>query len=198
MQTDKIWDKFHTYLSSDTSPNNKFRSLILSISQITGDESLSKLSEINIETENQEMADRITEFVADSPIPNTIKAFWIGIFQYENEKNEIVYGTHIVGCNTYASDDVEWACDPAYIPYERYFTIEVVNDFFQQIPPTTEEDVFEVLDWIIPIAISSFNYKYVIESLVEKNIFLPFQEEIHFSCGYDSGDYIELLTLKKN
>lgn len=52
----------------------------------------------------------------DSPAPEGIKAFYIGIFESEDS----TYMLHLAGSRHYDKDDEDWACDEDFVPEQQY------------------------------------------------------------------------------
>lgn len=51
----------------------------------------------------------------DNPVPEGIKAIYIGIFESENG-----YMLHLAGSRHYDENDEDWACDEDFVPEQQY------------------------------------------------------------------------------
>ncbi|MCB0698022.1 MAG: hypothetical protein KDC07_11690 [Chitinophagaceae bacterium] len=183
---DASWERLETLLKSKKKNKEKWSDLV--------DYHFSKedaiglsLKDINIEKDVEELRDWITKLFRTEPIPPNTDAIWIGVFKATYENREI-YASYCIGSTQYTESNIEWATEPTYMPENRYFVIDGVNELLSII--NDSDDRFAFLDWILPLGYYCFILSDIVVQCTLYNDLLP--DGIHIVCGYDEGDYIEL------
>jgi hypothetical protein len=148
---------------------------------------------LEIEAEQEEIVSWLKQLVNLNPIPDSIIAFWIGILKFADTDKEIPT-IYFSGADTYDKDDIDWACDPAYFPENRYAQLGVL----QQIDDIarTDEENYEFFDWILPLAYCAFTFDEIFRTKIDRQTFLKNKSEIFVAVGHDSGDYVDLTHIK--
>ena len=151
------------------------------------------LRKLDIGEEQTEIVNWLQQLIADDPIPETVVAIWIGIFKLADDDRETP-AIYFVGADTYDKDDIDWACDPAYLPEGRY----VQPGILQQIDDIAkaDEENYEFLDWILPVAYCTFTFDEIIRTKINKKLFLKHKDKLYAAVGHDSGDYMDLSNIE--
>lgn len=152
----------------------------------------SELKQLDLESDQTEIVAWLEQLFSASPMPESVGAIWIGILKYEEDDKEI-QAIHLIGADDYEKDDNEWACDPTYLPENRYFVPKVL----QQIDEIsqTDEDNYSFLDWILPLAYCTFMFDEIIRTKLNKTLFSTNKHQINVVTGHDSGDFIEISSV---
>lgn len=192
-QHEQSWDGLTTILALKTNAKDAWNKFIDFHEQVAPKTYWTSLRQLDIEAEQAEIVSWLQQLVNLSPIPDSIVAFWIGILKFADNDKEIPT-IYFSGADTYDKDDIDWACDPPYFPENRYVQPEVL----QQIDDiaTTEEENYEFLDWIFPLAYCAFTFDEIFRTKIDKQTFVKSKNEIFVAVGHDSGDYVDLTPLK--
>jgi len=113
----------------------------------------------------------------------------------DEDTEQEFYATYITGCDTYDSEDIEWATEPVYVPEERYFISEVYNNIEKLIPAKDEDHSF--LDWLLPLAYYTLQLNDITRNNLNTGYLLKHQAKLFVACGHDGGDYINLQPIQK-
>jgi len=155
----------------------------------------SNLKDIDIETEQVEITEWIEQLITNNPIPKETVAIWIGLLKLAD--NEIEVPTiYLVGADTYDAEDIDWACEPTYLPENRYGQPALLKEIDEIAK--SDEDNYEFLDWILPLAYSTFTIEEILRTKLNKRLFLKYHDRINVAVGHDSGDYMDLSCIDKN
>jgi hypothetical protein len=156
-----------------------------------------KLRELHSSKEQDEIAEWLNNLVGVNSIPETVQALWVGIAMLWDEENEKeFYAYYIQGADNFEENEIEWATDPIYDPEGKYFVPEVLNQLRAAIKKESED--FEFLDWILPIAYSSFLFDEIIREKLSKEPFLKHRNKLFVSIGFEGGDFKELTPIEKD
>lgn len=192
---DKSWDAFETIFKNRLSLQDSWKQLIDFHEKIKAKKYWTELLSQNYTQEQKEVREWLNELAAKNPIPSSVKALWIGVAQlYDEKENKEFYAYYLQGADNYDEDDIEWATEPTYEPEEKYFVPDILNNINGIIKKDKKD--FSFLDWILPIAYSSFLFDSVIRNELNKSKFLTYQSQLHVSLGYDGGDFKELTPIK--
>ena len=151
------------------------------------------LQKLDIEEEQTEIVNWLQQLIAGDPIPEDVIAIWIGILKLVDGDKEIPT-IYLAGTDTYDKDDIDWACDPTYLPKNRY----VQPGILQQIDDIAraDEENYELLDWILPVAYCTFTFDEIIRARISKKLFLKHKDTLYVAVGHDSGDYMDLSNIE--
>jgi hypothetical protein len=193
-QHDQSWDSFTTILASKMTAKNAWNKFIDDHEKAVSKSYWAQLRQIDIEAEQTDILNWLQQIVTDNPIPKTIVAFWIGIVKFAGGDKEIST-IYFAGADTYDKDDIDWACDPTYLPENRYAQpslLQEIDDIAR-----SDEDNYEFLDWILPVAYCAFTFDEIIRTKLDKNLFLKTKDKYFVAVGHDSGDYIDVTPIKR-
>ncbi len=153
------------------------------------------LKNLDIETEQIEIKEWVEQLIENNPLPKATVALWIGLLKLEDNEMEVPT-IYIVGADIYDAEDIEWACAPTYLPENRYGQPALLKELDEIAK--TDEDNYEFLDWILPLAYLTFTIDEIIRTKIDKTLFLKYHSRIHLAVGHDSGDYMDLSSIDKN
>ena len=192
-QHDKSWEILTTILASKLTAKDAWDKFIDDHENIAAKPYWTQLKQIDIGTEQIDIVNWLQQIVTDNPIPKNIVAFWLGILKFADNGKEIptIYFT---GADNYDKGDIEWACDLAYLPENRYTQLGVLQEI-EEITRTDEEN-YEFFDWILPLAYCAFTFDEIIRSKIDKKLFIRIKNEVFVAVGHDSGDYVDLTSIK--
>jgi hypothetical protein len=192
---DKSWEIFEMILEKRLSLQDSWKQLINFHEKIKAKKYWTELLSYNFMQEQQEVTEWLNELAVKDPIPSSVNALWIGIAHlYDDKENKEFYAYYIQGADNYDEDDIEWATEPTYDPDEKYFVPDILNSINALIKKDKKD--FSFLDWILPIAYSSFLFDNILRNELNKSKFLTSQTQLHVSLGYDGGDFKELTPIK--
>jgi hypothetical protein len=159
-----------------------------------------KLLDFDFEVEQQEISQWLEQVVQDEPLPAEVQALWFGLAKFSdgNSKEEF-YATYLVGSEKYDKEDIEWATEPVYSPEERYFVSDIYNEIDKVVTATkgAKGDVYSFLDWLLPVAYYSLNLNDIFQNHINNSNFLKHRGQLHIACGHDSGDYLNIGSIKR-
>jgi hypothetical protein len=147
------------------------------------------LAKLHVKEEQQSFLEWLENMLSEESPSQDVIAFWVGITLFEHEGKEIptIYFT---GSNTYSVSDIEWACDPVYLPQNRYVQPPLLLQIKEIV--SLDKENYTFLDWILPLAYLSFTFN---DLFCIKPKLLPVpnnQSIVHFIIGYDDGDFVVL------
>jgi hypothetical protein len=192
-QHDKSWDCLESIFKSKLSAKEAWDNFIDFHEQMNPKSYLADLRNLDIEDEQNDINNWIQQLLTDSPLPESVQAIWIGILRLEDKGNEIP-AIYLVGADTYDKDDIDWACEPTYLPKNRYVLPGILKEIDDIIK--TDKDNFGFLDWILPLAYCSFTFDEIIRTRINKKLFLSKRDKIYVATGHDSGDYQTLSNIE--
>jgi len=192
-QHDESWDQLARILASKVPAREAWNNLIDFHEQSFPRSYWADLRQIDLESEQEDIADWIHQIVRSEPIPKNILAFWIGILKLVDDTNKEVSTIYFAGADNYDKDDIDWACDPSYLPENRYAQPPIL----QQIDNIAQKDKenYQFLDWILPVAYCAFTFDEIVRTKLDKNLFLKHRKKIFVAVGHDSGDYIDISAI---
>ena len=127
------------------------------------------LRQLDIESEQTDIVAWLQQIITSNPIPKSIVAIWIGILKFSDDNRQIP-AIYFAGADNYDKEDIDWACDPIYLPDNRYAqpgVLQQIDDIAR-----TDEENYEFFDWILPLAYSSFTFDEIIRTKLDKKPFL--------------------------
>jgi hypothetical protein len=192
-QHDKSWDCLASIFASKLSAKDAWIRFIDFHEQTVPKSYWTFLKQLDIDGEQKEITQWLQKLVTDSPIPNNVVALWIGILKFADNEKEIP-AIYLAGANTYDKDDIDWACNPTYLPENRYAQLELL----QQIDDIAGKDEanYEFLDWILPLAYCTLMFDEIIRTKLDKKLVLKNKDNLFMAVGHDSGDYMDLTTIE--
>lgn len=190
---EESWEWFESILQSKLSAKEAWSTLIDYHEKIAPQVNWNTLKNIDVESEQIQIKDWFEQLVISNPIPEKTVALWIGLFKVEYENTEIPT-IYVVGADTFNNDDIEWACDPTYVPENRYAQPTLLKELDDAIK--TDEEHYKFLDWILPLACTAFIIDEIIHSAIRKSVFLDNRNKMFVTVGHDSGDYINVSCIE--
>ena len=194
-QHDKSWDTFEEILETKTSARQAWTKFIEFHERSHPKPYWTKLKDIEIEEEQTNIVNWLHALVTKKPIPKKIVAIWIGLLKLADKNENEIPTIYIGGADNYDNDDGDWACDLKYLPDNRYAQPGLLQEI--DLIAKTDDDSYEFLDWILPLAYCAFTFDEVIRTKLDKSLFIKHQEKIFITIGHDSGDYIALTPIAK-
>ena len=193
-QHDKSWEVLTNILNDKLSARQAWTKFIEFHQQNFSKPYWANLKEIEIEEEQRNIVDWLNAVVTESPIPKSIVAIWIGLIKVADEVETEIPTIYFGGADYYEKDDSDWACDLKYLPDNRYAQPGLLQEI-DTIAKTDEEN-YEFLDWILPIAYCAFTFDEIIRTELNKCLFLNRRCSLYVTIGYDSGDYVDLTQIR--
>jgi hypothetical protein len=193
---DKSWDTFEKILKKRLPLQDSWKQFIDFHKKIKAKKYWTKLLSHNYSQEQKEITEWLNELAEKNPIQGSVKALWIRIAQlYDKKEKKEFYAYYLQGANKYEEDDIEWVRKPIYNPDERYFVPDILNSIRDIIKKDKKD--FSFLDWILPLAYSSFLFDNILRSELDKAKFIRSKKQLFVSIGYDGGDFIGLAPIKR-
>ncbi len=193
-QHDKSWSALTEILNLKTTAKEAWLKFIEFHEEIVPKTYWSQLKIIDIESEQTNIVNWITTIMAKQPIPKKIVAIWIGLLKLAGENQSEIPTIYFGGSDHYSIGDNQWANDLKYLPANRYAQPSLLNEI--DILAKTDEENYEFLDWIFPLAYCAFTFDEIIRTKLNKKILLKHKDRMIISIGYDNGDYIDLTQVQ--
>ncbi len=192
-QHDKSWDSLTTICASKLTAKDAWNKFIDFHEQTVPKPYWAALRQLDIDKEQADIVEWLQHIVTTSPLPESVIALWVGILKFGDNDKEIP-AIYLAGADNYDKDDIDWACDPIYIPKNGYAQPQLL----QQIDDIakTDEDNYEFLDWILPLAYCALTLDEVIRSKLNKKLFLTSKDKLFVVTGHDSGDYLDISSIE--
>ncbi|WP_461640258.1 hypothetical protein [Labilibaculum euxinus] len=192
-QHDKSWDCLERIFTNKMTAKEAWNQFINFHEQMYPKSYWTDLRNLDIEDEQNDIISWIHQLVTDSPLPENVQAIWIGILRLEDNGNEIP-AIYMVGADTYNKNDIDWACEPSYMPENRYVLSGILKEIDDIIK--TDDDNYEFLDWILPLTYCALTFDEIIRTRLDKKLFLSKKDKIFVATGHDSGDYLDLSNIE--
>ena len=194
-QHDKSWDTFVEIINAKTTARQAWTKFIEFHEQNYPKPYWTKLKDVEIEEEQTNIADWLTSVVTKKPIPKKIIAIWIGLLKLTDKNEDEIPTIYFGGAENYNKDDGDWACDLIYLPDKRYVQPGLLQEI--NLIAKADEDNYEFLDWILPLAYCAFTFDEVIRTKLEKKLFIKHHDKMFIAIGHDGGDFIALTPIAK-
>jgi hypothetical protein len=194
-QHDKSWETFTTILNSRVTAREAWTKFIEFHEQNFPKTYWTRLKEIEIEEEQTNIVNWLTTVVTKKPIPKNIVAIWIGLLKLAGNDNSEIPTIYFGGADNYDKDDGDWACDLKYLPDNRYAQPGLLQEI--DLVAKTDNDNYEFLDWILPLAYCAFIFDEVVGTKLCKDLFLKHKDKLFITVGHDSGDFIDLTPIAR-
>ncbi len=190
---DKSWDNLESVLALKLTVKEAWKKII-DFHELTQPKPYwSSLIQLDLEGEQLELKNWIENLIESSPLPNNVCALWVGILKFDND-GEVLPAIYLVGCNTFQEDEIDWAVDPIYVPEDKYACPAVLLKIDQII--RNDEDNYEFLDWILPLAYCSLTLDEIVRVQLDKKLLLNGQAKLNFATGHDDGDFFVLSNIE--
>ncbi len=190
---DKSWDCLTKLFNAKSPVNEAWKKLIEFHEKNAPKTYWTKLKSLDLAAEKEVLKGWMEDVVKRSPIPATVSALWVGMFKHTKDDKEM-YVIYLSGADTYTKDDIDWAADLTYLPEDRYAVPGILNEINSLIEKDKTD--YHFLDWILPVAYSAFILDELMRSSLDKTLFLKHKPELFFATGHDSGDYLDLTSIK--
>jgi len=197
---DSSWEQLTKLFNSHLPVNEAWTKLIEFHEKLAPKTYWDKLKSLDLASEKEVLKDWLQDLASKSPIPETVSALWVGLFKHTQdglpagEAGKEMYVIYLAGADNYSKDDIIWTSTPTYLPENRYAVPGILNEINDLIEKDKTDYYF--LDWILPVAYSAFILDEVIRTSLDKKLFLKHKAELHFTTGHDSGDYLDLTSIK--
>lgn len=192
-QHDKSWENLQTVFNSKLTIKDAWNKVIDFHEQTISKPYWTALRQLDLENEQIEIKNWLEKLVTTSPLPESVVALWIGILKFADNDKEIP-AIYLVGADTYQKDDIDWACDPTYMPDNRYVHPGVLIQIDDIIK--TDEDNYEFFDWLLPLAYCALTFDEIYRTKLNKKLFLTSKDKLFAATGHDSGDYLDLSIIE--
>jgi hypothetical protein len=192
-QHDKSWDSLTTIFASKLTAKDAWNKFIDFHEQTTPKPYWTALRQLDIDKEQADIVEWLQHLVTTSPLPDSVVALWVGILKFADNDKEIP-AIYLAGADNYDKDDIDWACDPIYFPENRYAQpplLQQIDDIAK-----TDEDNYEFLDWILPLAYCALTLDEIIRTKLNKKLFLTSKDKLFVATGHDSGDYLDISSIE--
>jgi hypothetical protein len=190
---DSSWEQLTKLFNSHLPINEAWTKLIEFHEKLAPKTYWDKLKSLDLAAEKEVLKDWLQDLATKSPIPETVSALWVGMFKHQQDGKEM-YVIYLAGADNYSKDDIIWTSTPSYLPENRYAVPGILNEINELIEKDKTDYYF--LDWILPVAYTAFILDEVIRTSLDKKLFLKHKAELHFTTGHDSGDYLDLTSIK--
>jgi|ERR1043165_555930 hypothetical protein len=151
------------------------------------------LRQLDVETEQVELKEWLEHVVSTSPIPESVAALWIGIIRLASDEGQEIPAIYITGADTYDKEDIDWTCEPVYVPKDSYTAPSILKEIDDLIK--TDSESFPFLDWILPLAYCALTLDEIIRTKLDRKLFLNGRKQLFVTTGHDDGDYLNLSTI---
>lgn len=192
-QHDKSWESLLKIFNSKKSIKEAWNELIDFHEQISAGSCWTSLRQLDVQKEQLAIQEWLEQTITNAPIPENIVALWIGIIKMPHETGQEIPVVYVAGADTYNEDDIDWACDPIYLPHNRYACFEVLMQLDQIIK--RDEENYAFLDWIFPLAYCVFTLDEIIRTKLNRELFLKNKQNLFVATGYNSGDYLNISSI---
>jgi hypothetical protein len=187
---DKSWDSLTTVLEFKMTAKDAWMKFLELHEEMVQKSYWTDLKQIDVEAEQVHIVSWVTGMVTKEPIPKNIVALWIGVFKNQNEIPTIYFG----GADKYNKDDSDWRCDLNYLPKNRYAQPGLLQEI--DVISKTDEENYEFLDWILPVAYCAFTFDEIVRTKLDKNLFLKHKDKLFIAIGHDSGDFVDVTPIE--
>lgn len=139
-----------------------------------------------------DMAKWLENVLLSDPLPNDIKALWFGMFNLENDNDEMSADIYVSGANEFDIEDeaAEWACDPIYFPDKRYSKSLILDNICRiAYDQNSDEPLENDAEYPLSLAYGCFIIKELMTTLPIQLI-LGKTTNVYVAVGFDSGDFI--------
>jgi len=188
-QHDASWAALTSILESRLTAKESWSRLIDFHEQSVSKEYWQLLRDLDIDAEQKDFVSWFGLLVRENPLPETVMALWIGILKFAGEGKEIPT-IYLAGSEYFDKEDIDWVCEPAYLPVNKYAQPEVLSQI--DAIAKTDEDNYGFIDWIFPLAYCAFMIDEIMRTKLDKGSFLGSVVKLHVAVGHDGGDFIVL------
>lgn len=192
-QHDKSWEALTTILNLKISARQAWTKFIEFHEENYPKPYWTGLKEINIEEEQTDIINWLSNIVTQKPIPKQVLAIWVGLIKLLDDNESEIPTIYFGGGDNYDKNDSNWACDLTYLPDNRYAQPGLLLDI-DAIAKAVKDD-YQFLDWILPLAYLAFTFDEIVRTKLDKRVFLKHKHKVFVTVGYDNGDYIDLTTI---
>jgi hypothetical protein len=155
-----------------------------------------ELLHLKIVDEQLEVKNWLESIVEKSPIPNDVRALWLGITTFEDKLlQKDIYAIYLQGSASYDAEEIDWASYPIYEPEGAYVALKNLNSIAEIIKDDKLD--YKFLITLLPLAYCSFVFDDIFQSKIDKEKFAFYKSKLYITTGYDSGAFQNLGTLKK-
>lgn len=191
---DRSWQCLTDILASRASIKAAWETLLHFHRDLIADADLDTLRTLDVEKEQENFAAWLQHIFAESPVPAEISAFWIGLVKLVDGET-VRPAIYIAGSEEYDPNDADWACDPVYTPDDSYIYSDVLMKLDDVLK--TDEDNYDLLDWILPLAYVAFTFDEIIRTQPVGSAILKQHTQVFVTVGYDNGDFIAVSDIRR-
>lgn len=176
----EVWSKFVTVLGKQmvTLPTNQL---------------------LQLQNINQDIIDLTAWWKSNiaqvSKTKSKTKAIWIALQEYDSPSGEGTnYAYTMRGCSDYDDEHNFWVKQIAWHNEQLAIAPDSILEV-QEIIKSLPSDQWEILDWILPLALSCFIFNEIITQHIDKSALLHDQKIVEAALGYMDGDYMGLAPI---
>jgi len=190
---DKSWDNLLTVFSSKLTVKEAWCKIIDFHSQTIFKPYWTILRQLDLDGEQIELKNWLEQLIVTSPLPDSVVALWVGILKFADNDKEIPT-IYLVGADAYENDDIEWACNPSYLPDNRYVQPRILSQIDDII--RADVDNYEYFDWLLPLAYCALTLDEIFRTKINKQLLLTRKDKLFLATGHESGDYLDLSIIE--
>lgn len=192
---DQSWDKLGDILQRDLPLSEAWAEFIDFHSGVRDKPFWNDMRNVDLKKGQEEIAEWLNGLPADEPLPDSLAALWFGIVTMRDQLTGTqFYAYYLLGADDYDADGMDWGLEPSYSPSNRHYVGETINLLRSYI---IDDEDFDFLGWIFPLACTTFLLNGVFESHLDKSQYLASREQLHAAVGYENGDFVHLKTISK-
>lgn len=192
-QHDQSWNILTAIFSQKLSAKDAWNKLLDEHEKLVPKNYWTRLRTIDVEAEQTDIVNWLHGIATENQIPATVVALWIGIVKFEDGVKE-TSTIYLAGADSYDKDDIDWACEPNYLPENRYAQLGSLLEIDDVV--RADETDSEFLDWILPLAYCAFTFDEIARTKLNKRLFLQYKEKLFIAAGHDDGDYLGLTPIE--
>jgi hypothetical protein len=194
-QHDQVWNIFQIQLSQQSTARKTWAQFVDALVQYGLPLDVVALKKItSIEQDIKDLKDWFLSNTRGIKTFSRTKAIWIALAEYYNEQDQKnIYALTMRGCTTYDDEHNFWSKDILWQNQASVIAPDALIELLCLIKPIDEN--FELLDWILPLALSCFIFNEILSDYIDPREVLQEQKIIEVGLGYNDGDYMGLYPI---
>jgi hypothetical protein len=189
----QVWDDFEAIFNQRLPVAQSWSKLIDLLENIKAKPYWAQIRNIDIKTERKEIKDWFELTFSTDEITAETKCLWVGIQEYADKDDAKLYGIYLIGYDVAGPDEID-GDEPSYSPEDSMIIIDNLSAIEKLI--NSDNDDYDFLDWLLPVAYCSLVLDDIIRQDLYKLLVLKFNDKMPAAVGYDGGDYITLSTIE--